>query len=169
MTEKNDAEKLIFECCQGDVEAMALLKKTYPELYAKELAKRDPHTKIMVQLISEFASYFNKDLFMIKISILEKASALRAELAAKSPLEKLLVERIIVCWTESYLLDLCVSATADAKLRAFHLKRQISAHRRYVSSIKALAQVRKLELPTIQVNIAEKKVNSAKFKGSRQK
>lgn len=33
------------------------------------------------------------------------------------------------------------------------------AHKRYVASIKALAQVRKLQLPNVQVNIAEKQVN----------
>jgi hypothetical protein len=35
------------------------------------------------------------------------------------------------------------------------------AHKRYLSALKALAQVRKLALPVLQVNIADKQLNVA--------
>jgi hypothetical protein len=72
----------------------------------------------------------------------------------------MLVERIIVCWLESHLVDMYVSAVTDAKLKNVYLKRQASAHRRYLSSIKALAQIRKLESSLVQVNIQTNQFNS---------
>ena len=49
---------------------------------------------------------------------------------------------------------------------AFHIKRIDGAHRRYLDSIKALATVRKLQLPNVQVNIGEKQVNVANMNGA---
>ncbi len=43
-----------------------------------------------------------------------------------------------------------------------HRKRIDQAERRYVRSIKALAEVRRIQLPTVQVNIGEKQVNVAR-------
>jgi hypothetical protein len=43
----------------------------------------------------------------------------------------------------------------------FHLGRIDKAHARFLSAVKTLAQVRKLALPTLQVNIARNQVNVA--------
>jgi hypothetical protein len=40
-----------------------------------------------------------------------------------------------------------------------HQRRIDKAHRRYLSSVKALAQIRKLG-PAVQINIAEKQINT---------
>jgi hypothetical protein len=43
----------------------------------------------------------------------------------------------------------------------YYQRRMDRAHAHYLSAIKALAQVRKLALPALQVNIAKKQVNVA--------
>lgn len=82
--------------------------------------------------------------------------------AGASPLEKLLVERIISCWLAlTYYELLYTQQMADISIQQSMSaqKRIDGAHRRYLDSIKALATVRKLQLPNVQVNIGEKQVN----------
>ena len=43
----------------------------------------------------------------------------------------------------------------------FHQKRITKAHNRYLSAIRTLAQVRRLGVPAVQVNIGEQQVNVA--------
>jgi hypothetical protein len=43
----------------------------------------------------------------------------------------------------------------------FHQRRIDGVHRRYLASIKALAQVRRLHVPAVQLKIEEKQVNVA--------
>jgi hypothetical protein len=45
-------------------------------------------------------------------------------------------------------------------VREFHQRRLDRLHKRYLSSIKTLAQIRKLG-PAVQINIAEKQINTA--------
>jgi hypothetical protein len=80
-----------------------------------------------------------------------KAAQLRAELAGPqpTPLERLLVERIVSSWLQTNYAD---SAYAQLKGNspAQHtaaLQRQNSAQQRYLQAVKALATVRKLLRP----------------------
>ena len=94
-----------------------------------------------------------------------KLAELREELEGPnpSPIERLLVDRVVACWLQVQDADLgyaemkkCSFAQAE-----FHLKRQDRAHRRFLSAMKTLATVRKMALPAIQVNIGENQVNVA--------
>jgi hypothetical protein len=89
-----------------------------------------------------------------------KLESLRTELSGPSPapLERLLVERIVVCWLHLYYLEAIYGAKDSMSLDlAMHYQKCIDrAHRRYLSAIKTLAVVRKLALPALQVNIANK-------------
>ena len=42
----------------------------------------------------------------------------------------------------------------------YYQRRQERAHKRYLSAVKALAQVRRLELPAVQVNIGQNQINA---------
>jgi hypothetical protein len=92
---------------------------------------------------------------------------LRAQLGgpAPSPLERLLVERIIACWLhvnyaeEKYAEELGRGMSFEKG--EYYQKRIDRAHRRYLSAIRALAQVRRLLGPSVQVNIGEQQVNVA--------
>ena len=80
-----------------------------------------------------------------------KAEQLRAELAgpAPSPLERLLIERIVSCWLQVNYADSSYAQLKGAT-PAQHtaaLRRQNSAQQRYLQAVKALATVRKLLRP----------------------
>jgi hypothetical protein len=101
-----------------------------------------------------------KELYRIKIE------ALRNELAGPnpSPLERLLVDRIIVCWIQVHHADLIAAqnaASGNLRWGTYVQRRQDRAQRRYLSAMKALANVRRLLVPSVQVNIAEQQVNVA--------
>ena len=92
---------------------------------------------------------------------------MREELAggvAPSPLEALLIERIVICWLHLQYHEAHYAANMSRKENILHVQigeRMDKAQRRYLGAIKALAQVRRLALPSVQVNIGEKQVNVA--------
>ncbi len=80
-----------------------------------------------------------------------------------SPLENLLVERIVVCWLQLQYFDVLYARSmknSSAAQSEHHQKLIDRAHKRYLSAIKALAQIRKMG-PAVQINIAEQQVNTA--------
>jgi hypothetical protein len=94
-----------------------------------------------------------------------KLKAMRDELSGQSPspLERLLAERIVACWLQLQYAEI-VYAQNLGKLSIpqseYHQRRLDKLHRRYLSSIKSLAQIRKLG-PAVQINIAEKQINTS--------
>ncbi|HEV2123580.1 MAG TPA: hypothetical protein VGW38_12495 [Chloroflexota bacterium] len=100
-------------------------------------------------------------------SVEHTLQAMRTELAgpAPSPLERLLVERIIACWLHLHYVD-----TAYAQRLSKGVEWSVTRHyqawldraqHRYLAALKTLAQVRRLLVPVVQVNIADKQVNVA--------
>ena len=92
-------------------------------------------------------------------AVQRKLEALRRELegSAPSPLEQLLVDRIVACWLQVQEADFRMARLPECSIAkaTFLQKRQDKAHRRFLSAVKSLAQVRKMELPSLQVNFAE--------------
>jgi len=85
---------------------------------------------------------------------------LHAQLAGPSPsaLESLLVERIVTCWLHLHCYEKENAQRLDGQSvdqSQAHGRRVDQAQRRYLSAIKALAQVRRLDLPAVQVNIGQ--------------
>jgi len=93
--------------------------------------------------------------YMLAESVRLKLSALRQELGAEgaSPLEKLLVERIVACWLQTHYADALYAQAkgpqSTAPVRQELMKRQESSQRRYLAAIKQLALVRKLLKPAL--------------------
>jgi hypothetical protein len=100
-------------------------------------------------------------------AIRKTTERLRAELlgASPSPLERLLVERIVACHLQVQHTDLMAAhfeQTGGAFRQGEYWQRmQDRAHWRHLSAIGTLAQVRRLFTPAVQVNIAENQVNVA--------
>ena len=92
-------------------------------------------------------------------AIQRKLEALRRKLEGSnpSPMEQLLVDRIVACWLQVQEADIRIARLSDTSIAQanFYQKRQDRAHRRILSAIKTLATVRKMALPMLQVNIAE--------------
>ncbi len=81
-----------------------------------------------------------------------KAAELQKELAGEtpSPLEQLLVDRVVVCWLQVSFYDSLVAQTREytpAKLRMLQQQHD-GAQRRYLTAMKTLATVRKLLTPS---------------------
>jgi hypothetical protein len=93
-----------------------------------------------------------------------KLKEMRGELCGPNPsaLEQLMAERIVACWLQLQYAEI-VYAQNLAKLSIpqseYHQRRLDRLHRRYLSSVKSLAQIRKMG-PAVQINIAEQQINT---------
>jgi hypothetical protein len=90
--------------------------------------------------------------------------ALQAKLSrpADSPLERLLVDRVVLCWLHLHYAEASYAQkmdTLNVEWSDAYQRRIDRAQRRYLQVIRTLAQVRRLALPAVQVNIAGHQVN----------
>ena len=115
--------------------------------------------QVEATLIGNFAG---KDL-RVQEATGRKLAQLRRDLGGvnPTPLEKLLADRIALCWLSLHDTEVRYHQAKDLSMRqSEHWQKRIDAtQRRYLSVIKTLATVRKLALPALQVNIARKQVN----------
>ena len=103
-----------------------------------------------------------------QLALEERARRLGADLAAEgaSPLEVLVIERIIICSLQVEVAETqylaAVKAGAPIKKVQFCEDAIDRAHRRYLGAIKALSQLRRLQAPLLaQVNVGMNQVNLA--------
>lgn len=99
-------------------------------------------------------------------AVAKEAGRLRRAWAGEdaTPLETALAERIAACWLYLHYVEakyLEALGTLTWERDEWHRKRVDQAERRYLRAIKALAQVRRLALPTVQVNIGDQQINVA--------
>jgi hypothetical protein len=140
---------------QGDAEAVAKFRM---------LCRADPEVgrKTTTALLEVTQSKILDDLFdeknRLARTVLE-AHLLRMgdELAGVNPsaIERLLVDRVVLCWLQLYRADYDEAATSGQSPTMVRLRvyRQSQAHKRFLSAIKALAEVRKLPIVALQVNV----------------
>lgn len=84
-----------------------------------------------------------------------------------SPLERLCAERIAFCGQQLFHYEKLYAGRMNKEpydglsiqKEEFYQKRVARAQRNYEAAIKTLAQVRRLQLPTMQFNIADKQIN----------
>ncbi len=102
---------------------------------------------------------------VIREALTRKLDEMRAELSGPTPtpLEKLLVERVVATWLHLHHLEseFASKASYPLELGVYYQKAISAAQKRYLTAIKGLSDVRKLALPVLQVNIAKKQVNIA--------
>ena len=85
--------------------------------------------------------------------------------AGDSALERLLVERVIATWLQVCHADSRYAAllkldSYSLALGTYYQARQDSAHARHLKAVKALATVRRLLVPAVQVNIGKQQIIS---------
>lgn len=102
---------------------------------------------------------------LVRESVTKKLAEMRAELAGPTPtaLEALLVERVVATWLHLHHLEAVYAGKKEMSLAlgTYYQKCMTAAQKRYLGAIKGLAEVRKLALPVLQVNIAKRQVNVA--------
>ena len=102
---------------------------------------------------------------LVREAIEQELDGLRAELEGPNPtpIERLLAERASLCL---FIVNRYENAYVNSKewtipQADFQHRKIDKAHARFVSSLLTLARVRKLAVPTLQVNIARNQVNVA--------
>ena len=104
--------------------------------------------------------------FASKEVLTRELAAMREEIAGESPspLERLLAERVVATWLQIQLFEGLYAAgmyqSMSVKQGNYQQKRLDRAHRNHLSAIRTLAQIRKMG-PAVQINIAEKQINTA--------
>ena len=102
-------------------------------------------------------------VLLVQEALRRKLDAVLAELEGESPtpIERLLAERASLCWMMVYLYESTYAHAEgcpkpQAEVQQLRIDR---AHARFLSAVRTLAQVRKLAVPALQVNIARHQVN----------
>jgi hypothetical protein len=76
-------------------------------------------------------------------------------------MEKLLAERVATCWLALQHAEIIHAqnlSKVSVQQSEYHQRRLDRLHKRYLSAIRTLAQIRKLG-PAVQINVAEQQVN----------
>jgi hypothetical protein len=154
--------ELVEKADKGDGEAASGVREILGE--SPELAWDclDLAWETQERLIGRFAS---DEALARKAAMRRQVGCMREELARGDapPLERLLADRVVVTWLELQLFEsLYAHFMDDLKIAQgeFHQKRIDRAHKRHLSAIRTLAQISKMG-PALQINIAEKQVNTA--------
>ena len=146
---------------KGDTTALPPLRELLKEPAVVDMLGGNLAKQAQLTLINKFSG----QNLLFRESLTRKLDLLRDELAGPSPtpLERLLVERIVACWLHLHHLEAIYSGKEGMSLDlGSYFQRCItSAQKRYLAAIKTLALVRKLAIPVLQVNIARKQVNVA--------
>jgi hypothetical protein len=158
--DKKKLMALIDRAQDGDRDALPVLRRVLDE--APRIARFVDLARALERSIVKRMS--GDDVFTQE-AIPRNLKAMRKEIAGDSPsaLERLLAERITVCWLELQYFQALYAQNLDnlsITQSDYHQRRIDKAHRRYLSSIKALAQIRKMG-PAVQINIAEKQINTS--------
>jgi hypothetical protein len=140
---------------------------TLPELWR---AFEDPklvesYGNLARQAERSFIELVAVDNLGFKEALTRKMEILRAELGGPNPtpIERLLVERVVACWLQVQDADIRYAQAKNQSVKWYEYcqRRMNHSHKRYLSALKALALVRKLAVPVLQVNIAKKQINVA--------
>jgi hypothetical protein len=116
---------------------------------------------------ADWVAHTSKDPFT-RYVLEERCRKRRRELGGENPtmLERLLVDRIVICGlqveiAEGRYIRVMEESTTFARAKFYEDSIDRAQHR-YLAAIKALAQIRRLQLPTVaQLNVATNQVNLA--------
>jgi hypothetical protein len=146
---------------KGDETALSALRELLNEPAAGDLFGGDLAKQARLTLIKKFSG----QNLLFRESLTRKLDLLRDELAGSNPtpLERLLVERIVACWLHLHHLEHLYAQkdSMSLELGNYYQRSISSAQKRYLAAIKTLAVVRKLAVPVLQMNIAKQQVNVA--------
>lgn len=157
----NELRGLVDQAQDGEKEALSRVREIFEEV--PRLAR------IFVNLTDaaekSLIKRFSGDDPLVQEALPPQLKSMRRELAGSnpSPLERLLAERIVACWIQLQYAEAIYAQNLGSMNMVqgdYHQRRLDRLHKRYLSSVKTLAQIRKLG-PAVQINIAEKQINTA--------
>jgi len=143
----------------GDKEAFAVAQAVYeemPRLWEDHLhvLRQNLERSILDQLMPAGAHLLSRAATERQIK------AMRADLLGErpTPLERVLVDRIVVDWLDSLVSDTVRAQRSEGAIAVaeYRDRRSDRAHARLMRSLKTLATVRRLGVGTVQINVAER-------------
>ena len=160
----SDLKALVKRANNGDKSCLSQVRALFadgPRGKALREANGSPVERLRRSLVEKAAG----ENVLIKEAMEQEIVELEAELAGASPtrIEQLLAERASIC---GFILNRYEDGYARSDGWPIHavdlqMRKIDKAHARFLSALRTLAQVRKLALPTLQVNIARNQVNVA--------
>ena len=153
---------LIGEAEKGDDRAVPAIRKILNETPDLAWGLRNVGKMAERLLIKEMTR--GEDL-AAKEMIKHQLESMRSEIAGEDPsaLELLLTERIVATWLQVQLFESLYASGLGKHTLAqgnYYQKRLDRAHRNHLSAIRTLAQIRKMGPAAVQINIAEKQINT---------
>jgi hypothetical protein len=146
---------------KGDKTTLPALREVLKDPVAVDLLGGDLAHQAQLTLINKLSG----QNLLLRESLTRKLELMRAEQAGTNPtpLERLLVERVVTCWLHLHHLETTYAGkeSMSLELGAYYQRCISSAQKRYLAAIKTLAAVGKLAVPVVQVNIARRQVNVA--------
>jgi hypothetical protein len=150
----DEIKAVVVRAKKGDVSVLPHLR----ELLAEHPALWQRYGDLAAKAESAWADLAAGPDLHLRESLVRRAEALREELAgpAPSPVERLLVERVVATWVQLHYFDVieaqALNTDEKPRLASFRAKRQEQAHRMYLTSLAALTTLRKL-LPTATIKV----------------
>lgn len=152
-------------CCEGDPEALAQLQAQE----GKGAALLDQALSSLYDLAGSVERQLIEKIHpqdpLGQESVRRQVAVLRADLAGPEPssLEGLLVDRIVVNWLEVKRQDAFMAQFEATSLKQgeYYQRRHERAEKRFHRACKSLAQIRRLQGPAVQLNLADKQINIA--------
>ena len=168
---KKDAEltgDLVLRAEKGDQRALATVRVIFDESPGYWEAFGNLTTMAENVLVKAVAG----DAALFQEAIRRQVETLKADLAGPtpSPLERLLIKRVAVCWLQMHDADARDARRAsqlDVARGDYDQRRQDRAHKRYLSAIRTLLQIQRLPITSVQVNIGAQQVNALQVSAER--
>jgi hypothetical protein len=155
---QDEVKALIRQAEQGDKTVLPALR-AYMDRTPDLWVQRGDLARVMQQTLIGLVASTN---LIVHESIARKCAALTQELAGPTPtpLERLLVERVVLCWLHLHYAEGLRLQQKEVTFQQeeFHQRRIGKMQTRYLSAIRTLAQVRRLGVTTVQVNIGQQQV-----------
>lgn len=157
--------QLLARAIKGDAEVRPLLGKFFD--------RGDEMAKVLVESAGNVHDLACESMIrratggnlLIQEVMRRNIDAVRDELAGPNPtpLERILCERVALCWFDANETDLRFADQSNINLTIaeYRKSRRDRAHKRFLAACKTLAAIRKLALPALQVNIGANQVNMA--------
>lgn len=158
--ETADIDDLVTRAEKGDRSTLPAIRKLFTDRIFLDIAGN-----LALQVQEAVIDSAGGQSLPFKEGIACKMKQLRGDLCGtnSSPLEKLLVERIVLCWLTLHDAEIRFARAKELTIRqaTYWQDRIDRAHRRYLTAMKTLATVRKLALPSLQINIGKRQTNIA--------
>ncbi|HEX4143081.1 MAG TPA: hypothetical protein VHY91_05995 [Pirellulales bacterium] len=140
-----DLQALVAQARAGDAEVLPALRQmleSHPEIWQQCADLGGNVLRRWIERLSQGDPLAEEALLL-------KVEAMKIEFGgtAPTPLESLLIDRIVVCWLQLQQADGLASQmdTCPPKMATLILRRQKHAHRQFMTAIQTLAIVRRLQ------------------------